>query len=102
MTAFFFVGTDAECQKQDMLAALRHENTRRVFRRLLSWCNVMGQSWQSEASCTAYNEGLRAVGLWLAGQIEAAMPGEMARLMRESAEEYQLWQNTKTKEVDRG
>lgn len=102
MPQAFFVEPDATRLEEDMRASLRHENTRRVFRRLLAWSNVMGQSWQKDASCAAYNEGLRAVGLWLAGQIEQAMPGELAQLMRESAEDYQLWQTQKAKEVEHG
>lgn len=92
MGAAFFVEPDARRLKEDMRAALTHENTRRVFRRLLAWSNVMGQSWQKDAGATAYNEGLRAVGLWLAQHIEQAQPGELAALMRESAEEFQVWQ----------
>lgn len=92
MGAVFFVEPDARRHKADMRAALRHENTRRVFRRLLAWSNVMGQSWSKDAGAAAYNEGLRAVGLWLAQQIETAAPGELAALMRESAEEFQAWQ----------
>lgn len=92
MSATFFVEPDTRRQMADMRAALNHENTRRVFRRLLAWSNVIGQSWQRDAGAAAYNEGLRAVGLWLVQQMEAAAPGELAALMRESAEEYQAWQ----------
>ena len=92
MGAAFFVTPDAQRHVDDMRAALRHENTRRVFRRLLAWSNVMGQSWRTDAGAAAYNEGLRAVGLWLAQQIETAAPGELAALMRDSAEEFQAWQ----------
>lgn len=97
MGAAFFVNPDARQQANDMQAALKHHNTRRVFRRLLAWSNVMGQSWDRDAACASYNEGLRAVGLWLAQQIEQATPGELAALMRESAEEYQVWQTRKQK-----
>ena len=97
MGAAFFVEPDARRQKQDMRAALNHENSRRVFRRLLAWSNVMGQSWNRDSGAAAYNEGLRAVGLWLAQNIEEAAPGELAQLMRESAEEYQACQARKQK-----
>ena len=92
MGAGFFVAPDAARHREDMRAALTHTNTRRVFRRLLAWSNVLGQSWQKDAGATAYNEGLRAVGLWLAQLVEDASPGELAALLRESAEEFQAWQ----------
>jgi hypothetical protein len=84
---FFYVAPSVEQEVEDMRAALRHGNTRRIFRRLLSASNVMGISKAVDPESTAYNEGVRAVGLWLATRIENAAPGEFAALMRESGEE---------------
>ena len=86
-TSFFYVRPDVAQRREDMKAALESSNARRVFRRLLGWCNVMGQSWATDGHSSSYNEGLRAAGLWLAQEIEAARPGELAQLMRESADE---------------
>ena len=85
---FFFVSPDEEQEKQDFLGALANENTRRVFRLLLSVSNALGPSYAQEGHSTEYNEGLRAVGLWLAAKIEAAAPGQIAALMRESTDDY--------------
>ena len=86
--SFFFVNPDEEQEKQDFLGALANENTRRVFRLLLSVSNALGPSYSQEGHSTEYNEGLRAVGLWLAAKIEKAAPGQIAALMRESADDY--------------
>ena len=89
---FFFVSPDEEQEKQDFLGALANENTRRVFRLLLSVSNVLGPSYAQERHSTEYNEGLRAVGLWLAAKIEKAAPGQIAALIRESADDYAAFQ----------
>ena len=96
-TSFFYVRPDVARRREDMKAALESSNARRVFRRLLGWCNVLGQSWAADSHSTSYNEGLRAAGLWLAQEIEAARPGELAQLMRESADECAEEQAAKAK-----
>jgi hypothetical protein len=85
---FFFVSPNEDQEKQDFLGALANENTRRVFRLLLGVSNALGPSYAQDAHSTEYNEGLRAVGLWLAAKIEKAAPGQLAALMRESADDY--------------
>ena len=84
---FFFVRPCPEQEAEDMRAALAHEPMRRIFRRLLASSNVMGPSFAADDKSAAFNEGLRAVGLWLAARIERAAPGRVAALMRESGEE---------------
>ena len=86
--SFFFVNPDEEQEKQDFLGALANENARRVFRLLLGVSNALGPSYAQDAHSTEYNEGLRAVGLWLAAKIEKSAPGQVAALMRESGEDY--------------
>ena len=85
---FFFVRPCPEQEAEDMRAALSHEPVRRMFRRMLAASNVMGSSLAADGHNTAFNEGVRAVGLWLAARVESAAPGQTAALMRESAEEH--------------
>lgn len=88
---FFFVPPSSDLEKEDFKAALRHPQTRRIFRRLLASGNVMGPSLAMDGRNTAYNEGLRAVGLWLAVKIETASPGDVAALMKESGEDLMAY-----------
>ena len=91
MSAFFFTAPDGA--QADFTAALKNPHARRVFRQLCAWCNVMGQSWTPGGrECADSNEGLRAAGLWLLRQIEDACPGETAALLRESADDWQVFQ----------
>lgn len=85
---FFFVKPDAHRTQEDFRAALKNINTRRIFRLLLSVSNAMSPSYGDDNRSTEYNEGLRAMGLWLLANIEKTAPGEVAALMRESSEEY--------------
>lgn len=87
MAGFFFVPPSPDMEREDFRAALRHPQTRRIFRRLLASSNIMGPSLAVDGQNTAYNEGLRAVGLWLALKIETAAPGEVAALMQESGDD---------------
>ena len=82
---FFFVPAEEPQELEDLRAVLKLPSGRRVFRRLLDAGNVFGASMAAEGRSTEYNEGLRAVGLWLANRIEIALPGEIARLLAESA-----------------
>ena len=99
---FFFVEEDAVREREDVRAALKNTNMRRIFRSLLFVSSVMGPSWAQDGHSTEYNEGLRAVGLWLAAKIEKAAPGEAAALMRESAEEFLLYTAKQDKEQGNG
>lgn len=86
---FFFVPADKDRELEDLRAVLRLPAGRRALRRLLAAGNVMGPSMGAHGPGTEYNEGLRALGLWLATKIETAAPGELARLMLESANDRQ-------------
>lgn len=92
---FFFVRPDAAQEKTDFKAALGNENTRRIFRLVLGVSNALGPSHARDEHSTEYNEGLRAVGLWLAAKIEQAAPGQVAALMRESGEDLAAYQAAK-------
>jgi hypothetical protein len=81
---FFHVPESEDLELDDLRVLLRMPGGRRVFRRLLAACNVMGPSMGKDGRVTEYNEGLRACGLWLATKIETASPGDIARLIMES------------------
>jgi hypothetical protein len=82
---FFFIPASPEQEREDFRLVLKQPAARRVFRRMLAAANVMGGSRGEGEGTTDYNEGIRAVGLWLAARIEAAAPGELSRLMLESS-----------------
>ncbi|MDR1490661.1 MAG: hypothetical protein LBS65_09325 [Desulfovibrio sp.] len=84
---FFFVAPSVEQETEDLRSALKYPPMRRIFRRLLAVGNVLGPSKALDRESTEYNEGIRAVGLWLAARIEKAAPGELAALLRESGED---------------
>lgn len=96
---FFFVPESEEQEREDLRAMLRLPAGRRMFRRLLSAGNVMGPSMGKDERGTEYNEGLRALGLWLATKIETAAPGDVARLMQESGND-RMAANAKTIKAD--
>ena len=74
--------------KTDVQETLRRPESRRMIRRILGRTNLLGASYfHGDALGTAYNEGLRSLGLWLTDVIEAAVPGEIPRLLAENAEE---------------
>jgi len=98
-TNFFFVPADEQQELEDMRVMLKLSSGRRAFRRFLSAVNVIGSSMvmvNNEVKITEYNEGLRAVGIWLATKIETADPGAVARLMLESSNDRQA-KNAKTR-----
>ena len=83
--SFFFVPGDEHEDLEDLRAVLRTVSGRRVIRRLLNKSNVLGVSFGGDAASTEFNEGLRRVGIWLVEKIEAAVPGELSKLMLESS-----------------
>jgi hypothetical protein len=97
---FFFVPADEKQEFEDICALLRLQAGRRVVRRLLDKSNTLGASFGGDAVNTAFNEGLRRVGLWLATRIEGAMPGELARLMQESSNDRQANATPRRKDDD--
>jgi hypothetical protein len=65
-----------------MAFALSHAETRRILWRVLGQSNLLAPSYVPENSLgTVYNEGLRAVGLWLMGYVEATAPDAGLRLL---------------------
>lgn len=69
----------------DIETLLKLPAGRRLFLVMLEQANVLGISYAAgDPTQTAYNEGVRAVGLWLKTLIEAASPGAFPRLLLES------------------
>ncbi|MDR3361869.1 MAG: hypothetical protein LBO64_03375 [Desulfovibrio sp.] len=95
---FFFVVDDRNEARADMRAALKQVHMRRILRRLLSASNFTGQSKGATDEQTAFNEGVRAVGVTLARLIEDAETGALAKLMLESCEDFAVAANTPKKE----
>ncbi|MDL2267167.1 hypothetical protein LJC46_04170 [Desulfovibrio sp. OttesenSCG-928-G15] len=66
----------------DMLTALKSPEMRRVLFRVFVKSNIFQPSFvRGDALTSAHNEGLRAVGLWLKGEIDKADPEAFARLL---------------------
>jgi hypothetical protein len=70
-------------QVSDMLMCLQSAECRRVFRRLLVESMLEQGAFNSDPTKTAYNEGLRALGLWLKHEIEAADASAYYTIMME-------------------
>lgn len=72
----------------DMLTALDSPEMRRVCMRVLHKSNLLQSSYTAgDSHGTAFNEGLRAVGLWLKSEIDNADPEAFARLLSERRNE---------------
>ena len=71
----------------DMLTALKVPEVRRVFLRIFAHSNILQASYRKDAMDTAYNEGLRAMGLYLKKEIDKADPEAFARLLTERRKE---------------
>jgi hypothetical protein len=68
--------------RSDMRAVLNLAAGRRVLGAVLQASNLLRPSYApGDALGTAYNEGLRAVGLWLKLEIDRADPEAFARLL---------------------
>ena len=97
---FFFVFGDEHEELEDLRAVLRVTAGRRLLRRLLSVGNTLGVSMAADTRRTEYNEGQRAVGLWLATKIEEAAPGELPKLMLESSNDKLAHNATQRRKSD--
>lgn len=75
---------DIKYSTSDMVTALSSPEARRVLRRIVAQSNVLGVSYaQNDAYGTAFNEGLRTVGLWLKTEIDKADPEAFFRMLSE-------------------
>lgn len=68
----------------DMITALKVPEARRVIIRILAKTNILQPSYtKGDALGTAYNEGLRAIGIYIKGEIDRADKEAFARLIAE-------------------
>ena len=68
----------------DMLTALKSPEMRRILLRILRQSNLLLPSYaKGDALATAFNEGLRAMGIYLKSEIDKADPDAFARLLNE-------------------
>ena len=102
VTDFFFVPESDEQEIEDLRLVLKHPAGRRLIRRLLSAGNALGTSMAADGHRTVYNEGLRAVGIWMATKIETAKPGMLAKLMIESVDDRQAENTKRSRREDDG
>lgn len=66
----------------DLRTVIEAPEGRRFLRRVLEQSNILSPSYAAgDALGTAYNEGLRAVGLWLKAEMDRARPGSFARII---------------------
>ncbi len=66
----------------DLRTVIEAPEGRRFLRRVLEQSNILSPSYAAgDALGTAYNEGLRAVGLWLKAEMDRAKPGSFARII---------------------
>lgn len=68
----------------DLRDLLNSAAGRRVLKIILGECNLLKPSFvQKDVQATAYNEGIRSVGLWLSVWIDQASPGELYKILTE-------------------
>jgi len=70
----------------DLALVLSQKEGRRTVWRLLEFCGVYKQSAVQSGSFTYFNEGQRAVGLFLIADIMEAMPDAYLLMMKENKE----------------
>lgn len=69
-------------QREDLAAVLRLPAGQRLIRRLLVLSNTLGPSYApGDAYATAYNEGLRRMGMLLLTEIQDAAPERLPTLI---------------------
>lgn len=73
-----------EKELNDLNNVLSSASGRRFIWRLLAQCGIFRRTWvQGEPDTTAFNEGLRDIGLKLLEDIEIARPGSYAQMHNE-------------------
>ncbi len=71
-----------EQEKADLLAVLDIPAGRRVLARLVTMAGVAAPSYApGDALATAYNEGLRRMGLVIVGEVQAARPEALVDIL---------------------
>ena len=71
-----------EQEKADLLAVLDIPAGRRVLARLVRAAGVTGQAYApGDALATAYNEGLRRMGLMIVDEVQAVEPAALVDIL---------------------
>lgn len=73
-------------KEQGIRNALSNENSREWVWNLLTHCGIYRNSFVNDACATAYNEGMRNVGLRLLADIERFAPGSYDLMKKEAKE----------------
>ena len=73
-------------EREDMLKLLGMPEGRRVFWRLLSFCNIYGSSYSDNPGFMAFREGQRNVGNKILADIMSVAPEAYITMMKENKE----------------
>lgn len=75
-----------EQNKAAFRAVMGTAEGRRVIGLILGVCNLLGPSTASDPYKTAYNEGMRGVGIWLKNTINALDKHNYITILKEQAD----------------
>ena len=70
-----------EQELADLRAVLKRPQGMRVLKRLFALSNALGASFANDPYCTAFNEGLRQMGIMLIKDASEAAPELIASLL---------------------
>ena len=76
-----------EQELADLRAVLKRPQGMRVLKRLFALSNALGSSFANDPYCTAFNEGLRRMGLVLLEDVQEAAPKLAAEFIKPEKEE---------------
>ncbi|UQZ90843.1 hypothetical protein C4J81_17160 [Deltaproteobacteria bacterium Smac51] len=74
-----------ENTESDFRKLLKRPEGRRVLLLILRQSGLMAPSFSVDMHSTAYNEGLRAMGIWLKNIIDQIDPAAFARMLAEES-----------------
>lgn len=70
-----------EADLADLRAVAATPGGVRVLRRILERCGVYKLSYAPDAGATAFNEGMRNIGLWILSEVEESAPEQIVALL---------------------
>lgn len=76
-----------EQELADLRTVLKRPQGMRVLKRLFALSNALGASFANDPYCTAFNEGLRRMGLVLLEDVQEAAPKLAAEFIKPEKEE---------------
>ena len=76
-----------EQELADLRTVLKRPQGMRVLKRLFALSNALGTSFANDPYCTAFNEGLRRMGLVLLEDVQEAAPKLAAEFIKPEKEE---------------